>query len=271
MADKKVIENFRGEIPRVTDEDLPRSGASLAINTRLTNGNIRPYPPITDSDDTNSTLSSVVTGGFTNIFKASPESLINWLSWTEDQNVSIMEVRYSDINRYDFPLEPTIEPQGGVLNVTFSGQYVQNKGADEWVSARTYYRRGNVAPPVPISNTLMEITASLIGGGTITSYSWERLTGDATIIPNPGSPGVSSDASPNFELANLEWPVGTGLGNANVKTARWRCTIQDDQGNTGSKEIQLTFTAYWDLTGSYNNRGIDGPGNDDGIYEWDEF
>lgn len=265
MAKKLVVESFKGERPRVPDDGLPDDSASVAINTRLSNGEIRAYPQVEVSTDSNSALDTIVTGGYTNFFKASIEDAINWMSWMQDAKVSVLEVRYNDISAYEFPAKPTVAIIGGELAVQFAGRYVTNVGSgeDDWQASFT---RGAIEAGV---NPGLEypfnqfVTASVAEElDTITSYLWEFQSGDATILPSG-----TNVAEPEF-TTQLAFPAVRGIQNANSRTAVWRCTINDASGNTGYKDITISFRAWLFNQGVVGDEG-DSPYNED--YYNDEF
>ena len=268
MSKKIIVDNFSGERPRVTNDDLPQRSASLAVNTRLSNGDIRAYPQFSDSEDDNSELSLIVTGGYTNFFKASNEAAINWMSWTSNDKISTLEVRYNDINAYEFPEAPRINVQAGEqLGVGFSGRYVTNQGSgstEDWRAAFTTGAFENGVDPgltYPFNQFVQaEVPNEL---DTITTYAWTYVSGDMDILPINGS------NNQNQEFATtLAFPSVPRLANGNTKSAVYRCTVTDASGNTGTKEITISFTAY-----IYQEDRGGGPGGrpDDGIYEWDLF
>lgn len=264
MAKKLIITNFKGERPRLPDNALPQESASIAINTRLSNGEIRAYPQIVDSTDANSILSSLITGGYTNFYKASTEDAINWISWDADDKVSTLEIRYNDISAYEFPLPPqtTVQP-GEELAVGFTGQYVSNlgEGANEnWTSARTTGAfASNITAGVEYSFT-QSVTGTVVNEfDTLTTFLWQYVSGDTSITVT----------DPNLQTAefnaNLIYPSLTGINNGTSKSAQWRCTITDASGNVGTKEITVFFTVYLFAEG-----GGGGTPFDDGNDYWEE-
>ena len=243
MADKKVLANFRGELPRLPDKDLPIEAASRAINTRLSNGEIRPYPIFEDSvDEPNPTLNPIVSGGYTNFFKASPDTVIHWMSWTANDDIPILEVRYNDISAYDSPEPPVIAiPDGEELAVAFRGRDVSNRGegTEEWVSATTRGANINGVEPgreYPWNTPVEAYVDNELA--PISTVLWEYVSGDVTILPAP-----PNAASTEFNT-QLSFPAVPGIEQANTRTAIWRCTITDTSGNVGTKEIQVQFSAY---------------------------
>lgn len=266
MAKKQVIEQFRGERPRLPNKDLPQSAASLAVNTRLSNGEIRAYPAVRDSLDDNSQLNDIVSGGYTNFFKASNEDAINWMSWVDNINVSVLEVRYNNIEAYEFPLPPSTnvrEDLGEQLAVGFFGLFVANRGSGEVEDWRAAFTRGAQENSVssgiqyPFDQMVSAVVVDQLD--TITTYRWDYVSGDSDIVADD-----QDIQNPTFSTT-LGYPYDFGLEAGFTKSAVWRATVTDASGNVGTKEVTISFTTY-----TFENSGGGGfPPQDDDF--WDEF
>ncbi len=247
MAKKIVLEQFTGVTPRVPNHALPKKAASSAVNARLTDSTIRPFYEPVDSSDTNSDLSANF-DGYTNFFKASPEDAIAWLSWTVDAKVSALEVRYNDLDSYDYPVAPeATAADGHVLLIDIEGAsptvaiLLEN---NLYGAAYTYTHTSNYAPSSaidPQTNLTRQVTAAidtLIGGATASIYLWEVIDAHADI-----SIDSTSIASPTFTCSTLDAP--STAGSRTTKEATYKVTITDTSANTGAQWVKVSFTYSW--------------------------
>jgi len=262
MAKKIILEQFTGVTPRVPNHALPDRAASSAINARLSDNTIRPFYEPVDSVDANSDLSSNF-DGYTNFFKASTDDTLAWMSWTVDRNISVLEVRYNDIDRYDYPTAPEASAEGGVLSVFLSGPTVALVGDNEYVAAVTYTVQTNETPgEATIVNQTQQVTATLeFTLDTISTYAWAYVSGDAAIVID-----TDSIADPTFTNPSLAAPAV--IGTTETASAVWEVTITDNSANVGTRQITVTFGYAWEpLPTATTGGGGGGVENDDYYYD----
>jgi|15BtaG_2_1085339.scaffolds.fasta_scaffold00200_4 hypothetical protein len=246
MAKKIAIEQFTGVTPRVPNYALPEQAASHAVNARLTDKTIRPFYEPVDSVDVNSDLSANF-DGYTNFFKASTNDTISWMAWTVDAAVTVLETRYNDIDKYDYPVAPEpVVVDGHSLIILLAGvdPTVTALIDDNLYSAAyTYTHTSNTAPAGavdPQTNMTRQVIATIAEPivSAADTYLWEVVEGHADI-----SIDSTSIANPTFTCSTLSAPAA--ITETETAEATYRVTVTDTVAATGVQFVKVSFSYHW--------------------------
>lgn len=220
------IEKFLGEAPKLATELLPDTVAQVAVNVRLSSGDLVPFylPSISAPLTKAGTIKTIYplndgSGGF------------KWLHWTQDVDVARAQLQSDDTQRvyYTGDGEPRVTNYSMATGAT--GDYPQ-----------AYYSLGL---PTPVTAP----TATAVGFTTLTTASRSRDSGNIATVVTSAPHGLNTGA----------YVTMTALGGTGYNLANMQVTVVNSTTFTyyssGAAEATTTDTAgKVDLAGTNQTR-----------------
>lgn len=252
MTAKIAIGNFGGVQPKVPKHSLPENGASVALNVRLTDSTIRGYY---ESIDSGVALEVMEAGrGAYTFFRSNSQAdpSIAWLQWNDPTQISVLDIRYSDVVAYTVPDVDVVVATGDFI-VYMEGDNISYE-TGKYESTTMEITHGTFDPATsqsitPASVLAMSQTVSASPQKPYVdpvSYSWAFASGDGSITIQGGTATL---ASAIFN-ASLNAPVSAKLDGSTdvVKEAVFTVTVTDSTPTTplvATQNVTVRFTRRW--------------------------
>lgn len=236
------IKAFRGKIPRVGERLLPPNNASVAVNCKITSGNLEPISGLGLVYSTNRNIKTTfryrafVDGAFTD----------NWLTWAEDVNVVPSPNANDQYGRFYFTSE-SFEPRMSTYDAAI----------DSVPYPTAWFSLGTAAPTVAPS------VAHTGGSGDVESrsyvYTYVTTYGEES-PPSPPSTLYTAAVNATWNLTSMQTaPPNTGTLSAAVAVTTNTVEVTLNSVFGIAQYDTLTFASVagmTDLNGSHRVQSV---------------